>query len=148
MKSFKYFVIALMISPIFIACGDDEPDTSSKENSENQKENQAGNQVESSNYYVMYEIEKVQTGDNRVIETIITYVSEKGEQNLTLKNVRTWTGTYGPLKNGDNVYLLIDGTDPFQRRARIYVSKNKEPFVIKAESYFVYDASLLYTIDF
>ncbi|MBP5364953.1 MAG: hypothetical protein J6Y82_03410 [Bacteroidales bacterium] len=133
-KSITFFLLAFasLLSITFIAsCSndDDEDDKPTKVD----------------NYYVKYEVQT----EKRV------YICDK---NITYKDVdegkkiatrQDWSGTYGPFKKGDNVYLRVSINNTLNMMSgRISVSKNHEPFVVRAETIKSNSISLEYTIDF
>ena len=66
------------------------------------------------------------------MEQTITFTTEKGQEKISKSgNSVEWEGTYGPFKKG--VSVSLDVTTAVNNHARIYASRDKEPFVIKAE---------------
>lgn len=138
---FKKLALVLLTATFvisFIACGSDEP--------------KVPEQTENTYYYIKYEIDMPSKWYNTVKD--ITYVSEKGEQSFSTTE-KSWEGTYGPLKKGSKVYLKIKSNSPNEYSyvqsyncARIYVSREKEPFVVKADDEGRKDLMLTYIIDF
>ena len=109
-------------------------------------------QKEEARYYVKYEISS-KTLHWREIRTI-RYNDEKGTQTLTFTpeySSLSWEGTYGPVKKGFSALLSCDvseiGTNCMVS-GRIYVCREKEPFVVKAEQSSSYGVDLHYVIDF
>lgn len=149
-KLLTLMLIASLACVCFVACGDnkeDEPEIPNQTETPAQKE-----EVEEARYYVKYEAQMPSKWTNTV--KTITFASEKGKQIINTTE-KSWEGTYGPLKKGDKVYLTIKSNNPDEydyvqsyNHARIYVSRDKEPFVIKAESEGQEDLTLVYTIDF
>ena len=77
--------------------------------------------------------------------TTVIAVSDNGS------STGSWEATYGPLKKGFTTYLKFVNQSTYdlnQCHARIYVSREKEPFVIKAEESGVNSLNLSYQIDF
>lgn len=111
-------------------------------------------QEESVRYYVKYEV-SIYTWHTNINRTI-TFTDEKGTQTLVNKdNVReiNWEGTYGPVDKNFVASLHCETAqlDDTAIHARIYVSREKEPFVIKAEgtnNKNSKELSLTYKIDF
>ena len=110
---------------------------------------------EESRYYIKYEISsnsKYQGSPSAhgiSYELTISYTTEKGNETNTLKGKYeyTWEATYGPFKKGTSVSLNI--STAVNNHARIYASRDKEPFVIKAEdTQNNRPIQLSYTIDF
>lgn len=107
---------------------------------------------EPARYYVKYEV----TFNTQHINAkrTISFTTESGTKTIDLetqaKNV-SWEGTYGPV--GEKFVASLDCDTPgYQYRstihARIYVCREKEPFVIKAEGEKEASLSLQYKIDF
>ena len=144
LKRFLFIIISILGCINIISCGGDEPQEPQKPISPEQSDD--------NHYYVKYEIEMPSKWINT--EKSISYASEKGDQSFRTTD-KKWQGTYGPLKKGNRVYLIIKSNSPDEynyvnsyNRARIYISRDKEPFVIKAEDEGRKDLSLTYTIDF
>ena len=107
---------------------------------------------DNSRYYVKYEV-SVAFGGGSLHTTEITYLSDEGEQTITIPS-SDWEGTYGPFPKGTSFYIKVGAYGAISNRSesyvRLLVSKDKEPFVIKDEdrgiskSFFQAD----YTIDF
>lgn len=132
MKKSIYSVVVLMMSLfIFISCSADDD-------------------FENARYYVKYE---VNSNSDYGVSTnqSIKYTSENGIEIFSQegKHVRSlkWEGTYGPFKKGDAISLFVSNSI-MKIHARIYVSRDKEPFVIKAEDTQNNILSLEYQIDF
>ena len=106
-------------------------------------------QVENNDeYYVKYEFSMT---SRYILENTITFTTEKGAQSVIIKGkTQSWIATYGPLKKGTKVILntICNNNLSATSNARIYVSKNKDPFVIKAEDSGNHSFDLSYTIDF
>ena len=115
-------------------------------------DNVENNSVEDTRYYVKYEV-KITSLHTGVYRTF-TFNTENGEQVLKTTNSSkstTWEGTYGPVQKGflTKFTCRIDGSEIDNTcQARIYVSREKEPFVIKAESSGTNKISISYKIDF
>ena len=107
-------------------------------------------QVEEVRYYVKYELAVKADAKNKY--TTFNFATDKGIQKKYLEGSKTWEATYGPvnkgfqtsfdctMNNGDARWTNVHG--------RIYVSRGKEPFVLKAEGDDGASFSLRYTIDF
>lgn len=138
----KLFALTLFLfSMSFVCCSSDD---------ESEQENVS--QEEDVRYYVKYEMEMPSLHIN--VTKDISFVSENGSETFNTMD-KTWEGTYGPLKKGTKLYLNVVSRSPTEysysqtnNHARIYVSRDKEPFVIKAEDTGKHDISLSYTIDF
>ena len=108
--------------------------------------------AEKPRYYVKYEVETKTNWTNTTNEII--FYSDKGLQSVVTTGTSTWTGTYGPLSYGHSVYLKIkrnnlkDYNYGGTNHARIYICREKEPFVVKAEATGKKDVDLTYRIDF
>lgn len=130
MKRILIYSAIILSAFAFCSCGDDD------ENS----------------YYVKYE---VQTGKQisyaARTDRSITYTDTSGDKTITVTNQK-WEGTFGPFKKGQKVHLSLACPEGgFTRNTsivRLSVSKNKDPFVIKAEERDVVVADLSYKIDF
>ena len=123
-KTLLFFLMALIImgTHMLMSCGDDDKDIATQE--------------ESARYYVKYEV-KIQTQHINADRTI-SYTDEKGKHSFTnsewMKSME-WDGTYGPVDKNFVASLSCQTAydDNTQIYARIYVSREKEPFVVKAE---------------
>ena len=130
----KLFLILSLIffcCPTFVSCGDsnDEPElpTTPNQNEEPKEEVR---------YYVKYDVCMQQGVSGQITSIDITYLTEKGKQTI-ITSEDSWTGTYGPFKKGDKLYLQALGSGPLLKKGacyvRISVCREKEPFVIKGE---------------
>ena len=107
---------------------------------------------ESARYYVKYEV-TFHTQHTNTIKNI-EFITEKGKENISFTEwtySKSWEGTYGPVDK--NFVASIKCSVPDYRydseiHARIYLSREKEPFVIKAEGSGEYSLNLQTTIDF
>ncbi|MCR5714768.1 MAG: hypothetical protein K6F98_07580 [Bacteroidales bacterium] len=133
-KSLLFFLITIVSAQMLTSCSDDDDD--------------------SARYYVKYEV-TIQTQHVNPDRTI-SYTDEKGNQtfvNSEWIKLWEWEGTYGPV-NKNFVASLDCSTAKYDDtviHARIYVSREKEPFVIKAEGTNTLNSkslSLTYKIDF
>lgn len=107
---------------------------------------------ESARYYVKYEVtfHTQHTNTTKNIE----FTSDKGKENISFTEwtkSKSWEGTYGPVDK--DFIASIKCSVPNYRydceiHARIYISREKEPFVIKAEGSGEYSLNLQATIDF
>lgn len=103
-------------------------------------------------YYVKYEVsfKSQHINSNRVIK----FATENGIQTMNLdqqSSAVSWEGTYGPVSKNFTASIECTTDDYMYRsniHARIYVSRDKEPFVIKAENEDSRSISLSYKIDF
>ncbi|MCE4122109.1 hypothetical protein NND09_07890 [Prevotella copri] len=91
---------------------------------------------EEDRYYVKYEMDIHPWNTQAVWSTTISCQGDKGPVTLKTKDTK-WEATYGPIKKNSRLYLKINCDLSFSSRSdsyvRIWVSKNKEPFVLKAE---------------
>ena len=103
-------------------------------------------------YYVKYEVDFYTQHTNTVKN--IDFTTEKGKESISFTEwtkSKSWEGTYGPV---DKKFVAsISCTVPDYQynseiHARIYLSREKEPFVIKAEGSGKYSLNLQATIDF
>lgn len=146
-KLLMLMLIASLACVCFVACGDSKEDEPEMPN-----QTETPTQKEEVRYYVKYETQMPSKWTNTI--KTITFASEKGKQTFNTTE-KSWEATYGPLKKGEKVYLTIKSNSPDEynyvqsyNHARIYVSRDKEPFVIKAEDEGRNDLTLVYTIDF
>lgn len=138
---FFFFLSLLIVSSIFINCSKSKDDSIEKDDP-----------VEDSRYYVTYKYDiKIANSVNPIIQLKIQ--TENGE---TVKQLHTskWEATYGPFKKNDHIYINATCYAPTSSitdsYVQLYVSKEKEPFVLKGEyrtlSKTTFSAE--YTIDF
>ena len=134
-----YSLIVMMIMTMFVS--------SCTAESELEKEPE-----ESARYYVKYEV--TFTTQHINAEKHFTIMTDKGAEDFTFDEERktsTWEGTYGPVAK--DFVASIKCSVPDYRyssviQSRIYISREKEPFVIKAEGTGKYSLNLQATIDF
>ncbi len=99
-------------------------------------------------YYVRYEAENgSQISYDKTTTREVTLKNVYDEEKLNLSSGE-WSATYGPFRYGVKVYLKIKTVGKYNSNARICVSKNQEPFVIKAEQRESTNIELEYTINF
>lgn len=141
MKRLMFLLMIVSATCMLLSCSKDDDN-----------DNVENNSVEDTRYYVKYEV-KITSLHTGVYRTF-TFNTESGEQVLKTTNSSkstTWEGTYGPVKKGflTKFTCRIDGSEIDNTcQARIYVSREKEPFVIKAESSGTNKISISYQIDF
>ena len=133
-----YYLIVMMIMTMFVS--------SCTAESELDKEVPE----ESARYYVKYEV-NAQNGWSSKTTHTITFTSEDGPASIVheVKGFGSikWKGTYGPFQKGDKVSLSAKNHQ-MDYHGRIYISREKEPFVIKAEGTGAETLNLQATIDF
>ncbi len=139
-KKFVFFALMLLFVwvPIFTSC--------EKEGDDNDVTN-----IVTDNYYVKYEVVNGKLVDVTGLaydntERNIVYRDVDGTKTIKIKGV--WDGTFGPFKKGDQVFLNVTTTGKFSSLSRISVSKNKEPFAVKADTRVTGKNDLSYVIDF
>ena len=114
-------------------------------------------QIEESRYYIKYEVTStskeqspISTGSpGSIYEQTYTFTTERGTESITKKGDKSysWEATYGPFKKGTKVSLSVSPAKI--NHAKIYASRDKEPFAIKREEEAKNsEISLSYTIDF
>lgn len=109
---------------------------------------------EESRYYIKYEVSSnskypgIPSANGIRYEQTITFTTEKGQEKITKSGHSVeWEGTYGPFKKGVSISLNV--TTAVNNHARIYASRDKESFVIKAEDTQTnHPIQLSYKIDF
>ncbi len=151
---FKLLFTALLSVFLITGCStdDDTPldnEQPSTENSSKDEESDDQQPTEEARYYVKYEWEMP---SNITMEKIISFTTEDNIESFKTTG-ELWEGTYGPFKKGVTIVFSCTSLDDYKyaqtnNHARIYVSRNQEPFVIKAEDSGKHDISLSYTIDF
>ena len=133
-----YYLIVMMIMTMFVS--------SCTAESELDKEIPE----ESARYYVKYEVNVQNCWSSKTTYTI-TFTSEDGPASIVheVKGFGSikWEGTYGPFQKGDKVSLSAKNHQ-MDYHGRIYISREKEPFVIKAEGTGAETLKLQATIDF
>lgn len=118
----KLFCVLLLIcSGCFVSCSSDDEHI----------DEPAQEEVR---YYVKYE---VHMNINRsALGISIQCQGDKKEEHITTKNP-SWEGTFGPFKKGQEVFLRVYSaavvTSTSDSYVRISVSRDKEPFVLRAE---------------
>ena len=134
----KSVIIFLSFLSLFVclSCSDDDNDTMPEQ--------------EPVRYYVKYELSSTTQHIN--VPRLITVNTEKGNQNIKIegRNI-TWDETYGPV---NKIFIprldvkIEDYEYSSSMEGKIYVSREKEPFVLKAQGTGKYSLSLTCTIDF
>ena len=138
-KKFALYFVSIMTCMVLLAC-------SSNDNSHDE----VITPQEDTRYYIKYEVDsssKTGFGTTSYDQTI-TCTTEKGKETITKTGKEIeWDATYGPFKKGTSVSLNVSAA--VNNHARIYASRDKEPFVIKAEDFQKSKPiQLSYTIDF
>lgn len=137
-----YLLIILTTIPFILLSGcskDDEllnnkNSTNSNTSKEEEKDNNTTPEKEENIYYVKYEVYMRDAGSVPYTRDI-KFTSEKGEQTITTYN-DSWTGIYGPFKKGAKLSLTAKGNlvaNTAESYIIISVSRNNEPFSVKAE---------------
>ena len=147
MKEYGIIIFSLLFYGLILSCSKDDEQTIPEEpKTEDQAQN--NNQEEEVRYYVKYEIE---IKHDRADDTMsIEFTSEKGKEKVS-GLAENWSGTYGPVKKGFKASLACSISTIGYRKeihGRIYVCREIEPFVIKAEGRKDGSLGIYYTIDF
>ena len=153
-KAFAFLlliIVSLFSLMVMTACGgDDEEDVTPpvvKDEDSDKPDQPKGK--DDDNYYVKYEVQcGSQISSAAYMERILTYKDVNDEKKISINSFE-WEGTYGPFKKGDKVYLYVITSQPakYNTNARLSVSKNQEPFAIKAEERESEKIRLEYRID-
>lgn len=145
------FIVSFLLITLF-SCSNDEKEEKVTPPDPVQQEQTQGTPTqtpeEQARYYVRYEVQFTTQHNNA--NRVIKYTNEKGEQTIKLENDFTWEGTYGPVDKG--FVAKLSGRCPNYSysasiHGRIYVCREREPFVIKAEDT-SREINLRYAIDF
>lgn len=152
----KYlYSFMFLLTFLTIGCSPEEENDSPIIEAPSPDNDEQDNNSEEPRYYVKYEV-YMPLGNSNLGNTSrrITFVSEDGERTLSTSNSE-WEGTYGPLQKGSKLYLKVEAESGGIRTnveyyARLSVSRDKEPFVIKGEQRAKRVSTLYtsYTIDF
>ena len=152
-RSLFFYCFVILFSLMAVSCStDDDENDSSVPVSCTTDDDENDSSDSSVRYYVKYEVtfNSQHINANRVIK----FATENGIQTMTLNQQTSgvsWEGTYGPVSN-DFTASIECTTNDYEYRsnihARIYVCREKEPFVIKAEGQDSKTVSLSYKIDF
>lgn len=128
MNKYLWITSTLFLLFLICSCSNDEHTTPQEEEKEEKKED--------TRYYVKYEI----TSNTQHINAIktITFSTDKGTKTIELTGSKNseWEATYGPVSKDFVAHLECSVNNYSYSRnfhARIYISRDKEPFVIKAE---------------
>lgn len=139
----KHHLIIILTTFLFIllsGCSkeddlsNNENSTSSNTSKEEEKNNNTTPENEEGIYYVKYEV-YMRDASSVPVTRDIKFTSEKGEQTITTYN-DSWTGIYGPFKKGAKLSLTAKGNlvaNTAESYIIISVSRNNEPFSVKAE---------------
>lgn len=138
------FLFFLML-PLFLLAGCSKEDDNPADD--------YGDKTVDDAYYVRYEVHIEPQSQSATRLKEITFMSERGLQSFKT-SASDWNAIYGPFAKGDSLCLKVKESKGFpidgSSYARLFVSRNSEPFVVKAEQISTSDAylSLSYTIDF
>ena len=108
--------------------------------------------TEKTRYYVKYEVTFSTQHTNTTKN--ISFTTEKGTETVSFTEwtkTKSWEGTYGPVDKEFKASIscvVPNYTYDSEIHARIYLSRDKEPFVIKAEGNGKYSLALQTKIDF
>lgn len=143
MKKLLFFGVALLL--MFASCSKDEDDLS-------QLPDNSSTEQEEVRYYVKYEVNN-SFPLSVYCDRKIVVATDEGEKSFVWNNSKTtnvkWESTYGPVGKGFQTDLRSTCSSSLGTiHARIYVCREKEPFVIKAEGSHSQSVSLQYKIDF
>ena len=139
----KHHLIIILTTFLFIllsGCSkeddlsNNENSTSSNTSKEEEKNNNTTPENEEGIYYVKYEV-YMRDASSVPVTRDIKFTSEKGEQTITTYN-DSWTGIYGPFKKGAKLSFTAKGNlvaNTAESYIIISVSRNNEPFSVKAE---------------
>ncbi|MCR5130626.1 MAG: hypothetical protein K6C10_04085 [Prevotella sp.] len=147
-KIFLLLMLALGALMVVSCSKDDDKDVINPD----QQEEQQQEKEDEVRYYVKYEA--TCKSQHLSVTRTYTFTTENGTQTIQETNstkTTTWEGTYGPVKKGFKTSLkclIGESGSLISCHARIYVSRDKEPFVIKAEGNGENSLNLEYTIDF
>ena len=135
----KVILLGAMLLLAFTSC------SKSDENKEEIIEPQ-----EVARYYVKFEVTfSTLTSFHNLTSTVLSCSTENGMKTMSFsdKKTFTWENTYGPVSNNFLASLKCDSKGAIIN-AKISVSKNSEPFVVKAEGQKESSLSLQYKINF
>lgn len=132
---YKYlrYILFLSLSMAFCGCGDDVEDEPQLPAS-------------SSVYYVRYEavVKSIYMGDN------IKYSVTTADGLKVFVSGKSFSQTFGPVEKGFNTAITADASSWSQAvcNVKIYVSRDNEPFALKANASGEKKASTHYVIDY
>lgn len=140
-----YLIIILTTIPFILLSGCSKEDEllnnrnannedSTSSNTSKEENNNDTPEKEENIYYVKYEV-YMKDASSAPITREIKFTLEKGEQTITTYN-DSWTGIYGPFKKGAKLSLTAKGNlvaNTAESYIIISVSRNNEPFSVKAE---------------
>lgn len=138
MKNYTVFALLAICTMLFVAC--------TAESTKNLEPEDL------TRYYVKYEVNF--TTRHFSVEKYFTVMTDKGTEDFYFdedSKTSSWEGTYGPVDKEFVAYIKCSVPDykyDSEIHARIYISREKEPFVIKAEGTGTYSLNLQTTIDF
>lgn len=136
MRKYTLFISCLVLSLFLCCCSkDDDPSPS----------------LSKAEYYIKYEgtVSRGGGGSSTYLDKANYIVStETGTQ--TFESKGSFSQTFGPVKKGFTANFTIDPikTVTTYCNAKIYVSRNNEPFALKANKIEEKTVSVSYTIDY
>ena len=145
-------VLFLLIISVcsFVSCTKDE-EPADKTNQETPSAAPTPDTKEEVRYYVKYELSAYSAGQGYNYITI-SYSDVDGPKAIGFDEYgrgRAWEGIYGPFKKNDHVFLSCIVNRAMNLTEKISVSRNDEPFTIKAEyNKESENCKIEYTIDF
>ena len=137
MKKHRFYSFIILLFGMFIlaSCSTDDPGFEEK-----------------ARYYVKYEV-TFKTQHTNTIKNI-SFTTENSTENISFTEwvkTKSWEGTYGPVDKNFKATIncvVPDYNYDCEIHARIYLSREKEPFVIKSEGIGKYSLFLQANIDF
>ena len=97
-------------------------------------------------YYVKYEVNAYKAVAGRIYPTTVHIEMLSTDTLITKIAEGEFVETYGPYKYHDMAYLKINSHNAYILNGKIYISKNEQPFVLKAE--IEGNTEISYIIDF
>lgn len=149
MRKIISLLLIISVCSLFSCSKDEEPEN--KTDIEKTYTTTTPNTKEEVRYYVKYELSAYSPGQGNNHITI-SYSDVNGLKTIGFDEYgrgRSWDGTYGPFKKNDHVFLSCSVNREMDITASISVSRNNEPFAIKAEyKQESNNCKIEYTIDF
>jgi len=134
MKTKLSLLLIIIVFALFSCSKDEEP--TDKVNKDTTSSTTTSETKEEVRYYVKYELSAYYPVFVNY-HLSISYSDVKGAKAIGFEeggNGKTWEGTYGPFKKNDHVFLSCIVNKKMDITAKISVSRNDEPFAIKAET--------------